>query len=263
MGVWYNMLMSLSIQSIGILFNALVCATVAAAALALTLFLLRKRGNLDSAMHAYAWFWWYTVLVWVGSSVRYLIISLGYAGEWINFLDVLIQGTVFFTGPPLIYYATARVFRSARISNVIAITSVLLGIISMWFILQPHGIPVLDVTYFSAEATTNAVSFSIFSLEAGSILILLFVDVARRLQNWRHERSRASVYQALYSMSVIVYLILGSIDESKVMTDWPLIIFRMLYAGSFLMAYLIITQDEASQEEYLVTRDWGMPNARA
>ncbi len=253
--------MLVTVQSIGILFNALVCATVAASALALTIFLFRKRASLDSAMHAYAWFWWFTVLVWVCSSIRYLIVSFGYAGTWIQYLDIIIQSTVFFTGPPLLYYAIARVFRNAKLSNIAAVGSVVLGLVAMWFILQPHGMPVLDVTYFSAEATANATSFFIFALEAGSILLLLLVDVTRRFNNWRRERSRASIYQALYSLSVVVYLIIGSIDESKIITDWPIIVFRMLYAGAFLLAYLIITQDEASQEEYLVTRDWGMPNA--
>ncbi len=255
--------MGMSVISIGILFNALVAATVSATALALTYFLWRRRARLDSAMHAYTWFWWFTVLVWAGSAFRYTLISMGYFGMGVKYLDATIQTAVFFTGPSLFYYVSLRVFGSERVAKITSGLSVLLGIVALYFVLRPDGIPIRDVTYFSAEGTINQKSFLIFSLEAGAILVLLIYDMVHRLLEWHHEQRRAALYHALYSGSVVLYIMIGSIDESKVITDWPLIIFRMLYAGAFLLVYLFITLDEASQETYLLTRDWGSPNAPA
>lgn len=260
--MWYNMRMTLTVVSIGILFTALVSLTVSATAFALTIFLWRRWERLDSAMRAYTWFWWFTVLVWGGSFFRYLFISLGYFGVGIKLLDSIVQTAVFFTGPSLFYYVSIRVFNSERVAKITSSISVLLGIVAIYYIFQPNGIPIRDVTYFSAEGTINQTSFIIFSIEAASILVLLFYDMVRRLNEWRRG-NRPALYHALYSGSVVLYLVLGSIDESKIITDWPLTVFRMLYAGSFLLVYLIITQDEASQETYLLTRDWGSPNALA
>lgn len=237
--------------NIGILFNAFVTATIAGTAIALVFFFRKRWDRLDESMRAYAWFWWFTAIVWAPSSLRYLVVSSGYAGPEMGVLDLLVQGGVFFTGPSLFYYLGLRVFGNRAIAQRSAVVSMLLAVLSMWFTSQPNGIPLKDVTTFSAEATVNQISFIIFSVQASIIFALLVFDTVRRLRIWKTRGMRQQLYHALYSAALLVYLSLGSIDESKVITDWPIVVFRLLYTGAFLMVYLVITQDEDSRAEFL------------
>lgn len=244
--------MSLSVFSIGILFNALVNSIVTFVSLALLLFLWRRWHRLDDAMRAFGWFCWFTVIVWFFSTYRNILLGFGYTGWSVRVSDYMVQSAVFFTGIPLFYYAARHVFKNPVIAERLAMLSFGMGCVAVWFVLQPDGIPVLDVTFFSADATINSRSFIVFSIEASAILALLLYDVVTRFQRWRQAHDATAYYEAFYSTAIIVYLVLGSIDESKVIPDWPLIGFRLLYSGAFLMAYLTLRQQEASREEYLV-----------
>ena len=251
--------MSLAAFSIGIVFMGLVCTFVGGTALGLVLFLRRRWSRLDLTMRSYTWFWWFTSLVWLFSGLRYLLAGLGVTGSEINHLDVVVQAAVFFTGPPLFYYATMKVTSREDLARATTFASFLLGVAAVWFVLQPHGVPVRDVTFFSAEATVNLRSFSIFSFEAAIILFLLLYDIVNHLMTWRRTKNQGEFYSALFSVSVGIYLLLGTIDESKVITDWPLVVFRLLYSGAFLFVYLVIVQAEAVQEKYLFSETDGLP----
>ena len=66
-------------------------------------------------------------------------------------------------------------------------------------------------------------------------------------------RDADAFFYALYSISLLVYVVLGGVDQSKIILDWPLIVFRSLYSGAFLMAYLTIVRHEAHLEEFLIS----------
>ena len=243
--------MSFHIFSIGILFNALTCGVVAASALALTIFIMKRLQRVSLAMQAYAWFWWFTALLWLPLAIRYLVVGVGYTGPWIRLIDIVVQMSICFTGPPLFYYLSLQVFRSELLANALSLASALLGIISTWFLLQPNGISVHEVTFFSAEATANTTSLIIFFVEVSIILACLLYDVVVRLRRWYQTGASALPYEAMYSSAIVIYLIIGSVDESKIITDWPIVVFRLLYAGIFLFVYLTISQHDASGD-YLV-----------
>lgn len=244
--------MTLNIASVGIFFMAVTCAIVGSAALVLTLFLRRRSDALSPAMEAYSWFWWFTAITWSFSGLRYLLVSLGVISGWIANLDLIVQVAVFACGPPLLAYTAHRVFNSPRVAAMAAVFSFGLGLLATWFILQPGGITTIDVTAFSAEATINPISFGIFSIQVFFILIGLFYDVIASGRQWWRGRP-GTPFEALYSLTIILYLILGTIDESKVMTDWPLLTFRLLYAGIFLFVYLLVVEHQEAKTVYLST----------
>ncbi|KKU48234.1 hypothetical protein A3H10_00210 [Candidatus Uhrbacteria bacterium RIFCSPLOWO2_12_FULL_46_10] len=242
--------MTLSVISIGIIFNALACGFVSAIALALVIFLHGRWAHLDLAMKAFTWFWLFTSLIWAFSSIRYILTGFGYTGQLIGYLDINVQAAVFFGGPSLFYYVILRVFKSKRLANILAVISFILGLISLWFVLSPNGLPVRDVTDFSTDSTINSTSFAIFSVQISVLIFLLLYNIISGWRYWRQDQNQSFLYESLYSLSILVYVILGSIDESKIITGWPLIAFRLLYSGSFLFAYLVIMQDEEAQRTY-------------
>lgn len=244
------MCMSFSIVSVGIFFSALTCGLVGGAALALTLFLRRNHTTLSAAMEAYGWFWWFTALIWIFSSVRYFLVSTGISNQWIMNLDIIIQAAVFSCGPPLVAYTVYRIFDSPLIARLASFASLVFGIIAMWFVIQPDGVITRDVTAFSAEATINSVSFAIFSIQTGLILAGLLFDVITSGQRWLRNQP-IQLFEPLYSLTIVLYLVIGTVDESKILTSWPLIIFRLLYAGIFLFVYLLAVQHTQAKTTYL------------
>lgn len=247
--------MSISVISIGILFNALACTIVSGVALALVLFLHQRWHRLSPELQAYTWFWWFTVLVWLVSSIHYLLAGFGYVGHWLHQTDIIVQAAVFFTGPPLTAYVTLRIWNRPRVTMFCSLLSVVFGIAALGLVLQPGGLPLRDVTYFSADAAVNTTSFIIFSIEAGTLLALVLYDIVATLYRWQQTRNKATLYEVLFSVAIVIYLVLGSIDESKIIVDWPSVVFRLLYAGAFLMAYLTIIQQEATSQSFLESDD--------
>jgi len=246
--------MALSILSIGILVNAFISATVAGAAFALTYALFRRRRQQTPTTEAYTWFWWFTALVWSFSALRYIAVSFGYVGVWVGYSDILVQASVFLGGPPLFYYLLTRVFANRRLAAFGSLLSLIASLVALGFALRQGGIPLDDVTPFSAEATINVRSFTIFGAEIALIVPIAIFDIVHRLRNWIKKRNQTVLYDALQTVPLLLYVLLGTIDESKVITSWPLVVFRILYVAGFLFVYIIITQEEAEQTDYFVTK---------
>src|SRR3989344_2852219 len=240
---------------VGIMFNAFVSSIVAIIAFVFSIFLFIRWHRLDTALRAYTGFWVMTTLVWVFSAARYLFIGTGffapaytYYGSLVHLGDIIVQGAVFFTGPPLFYYVTIRVFGKDRIAVVAAFISFLLGSVALWLIVKPNGLSTPVFTFFSADASINTASLLIFGIEIVVLIFMLVYDTVTKIQLRRATRNTDALFHALYSISLLVYVMLGGIDQSKIILDWPLIVFRVFYGGAFLMAYLTIIQHETSHD---------------
>jgi len=226
-----------------------VCFTVGICALALTISVYRRRQKLDQLMFAYTWFFLFTAFVWIFSAIRYLAVGFGLIGPWITFNDIVVQLSVFAGGPPLFYYLITKVYNNKRLATTFSVISFILWVIAGGLLLLPNGVPTRDVTHFTVESTVNPISFIIFSSQMAILLVLLFYDIISRLRQIKNTTfKKEEKFAILYSLGIGVYLILGSIDESKIITDWPLVVFRVLYVASFLFIYLIVSQEEETKE---------------
>lgn len=241
--------------SIGIIFNAFVTATISISALILIAALIVKRKTLNLTMQAYAWFWWFTALVWFPSIFRYSAIGLGVTDTWVTQLDILVQTAVFFSGPPLFYYALSRVTHNHKLALGGATISLVLAFISIWHVLQPNGIAIVNISTFSAEQKVNDVSLAIFAAQIIMLVILLIYDLWTHYQRYRLTRDTQVFLQGAYNFPVLVYVFLGAVDESKIITDWPLVVFRMLYAGSLLAVFVLLLQVSGREETFLYEKN--------
>jgi hypothetical protein len=237
--------------SIGIIFNAFVTATISISALILMTALILKRKTLNITMQAYAWFWWFTALVWFPSIFRYTAIGLGIVDTWVSQLDILVQSAVFFSGPPLFYFTLSRVTHNARLAIGGAIISLILAFISIWYVLQPNGIAIVGISTFSAEQKINDISLAIFAAQIIMLVILLLYDMWTHYKRYLVSKDIQVFLEGAYSFPILVYVFLGAIDESKIITDWPLVVFRMLYSGSLLTVFVLLLQVSVREETYL------------
>lgn len=244
--------MESSTFSIGIIFNAFVSSIVAAAAVALVFFLFKRYKTLPTIMRAYAWFWFLTALVWIPLSIRYLFIGFGSTDEWPHYFDIFLQIAVFLGGLPLIYYIGLRVFRDKWLASALGLGSILPIATAIWLIFQPGGLITQEATFFSAETIINTGSLIIFNVEGGLLLLLLGYDIILHIIQWFKNHIQQTFYEAMYPLAIIIYLSLGSLEQSGLVTDWILVVFRILYAATFLFVYLLVVQTESSGERYLL-----------
>lgn len=236
----------------GILFNGLITTVVAAAALMFIIFLARHWPKLNLVMRTYAWVWGFTASVWLGATLRYIIIGFNYSRSILEKLDALIQILIFLTGPPLFFYIGLQLFKNKKIAAALAMASFAGGVAATYYLLQPHGLRYAAITYFSADVVLNPTSLYIFGLQVVLAVVLLAVNVGKKIRRWRKAKEPAALYAALYSLTLLLYVGLAGLDNAKFINDWPLIFFRLVYSAIFLFTYLVIVSDEARREFYLI-----------
>lgn len=239
----------------GLLFSGVVTAIVASSAIAFSVFLLRRWRRLDPAMRAYALIYVATSLVWFHKTLRYLMLTFSFSNtDLMRLNEVLSESFVYLTGLPLYYYLGIRVFHSRRVSRIATAFMTLIAVVSVAFLLLPNGFSTGEVTYFTADPRLNPYSFTLFGIFAGLSLLFLIYDFSHRIPKQIKTPPPLS-YNSFYSMALIIYVGLGIIDQSKIIIGWPLVVFRMLYAAAFLFAYLVMVQDEAKHEQYLLPQE--------
>ena len=240
---------------VGILLTALVNTIIAGVALMFFVFLARRWATLQDDMRAYGLFYLITAAAWFWIATRYIIVGVGYEGAWVTRISQITQTLLVFTGPPLLYYAGRRLFNKSVIAKALAFLSFGAASVSVYFLLQPWGIGVPRIEFFSADAPINALSLRIFISEVALIAIMLFFDLASRLYAWSQSKDTKVLYTALYSFGVLVYVAIGGIDQMKLLTGGFLVVFRTLYAAAFLFTYVIIVKREALEESYFTVEE--------
>lgn len=237
---------------IGILFNLFVCTVIAVIALSFFIFLARKWNTLPLVLKGYAWFWFCTMLVWAGVATRYILVTFEPHSNLFLPNEIFIKSAIFISGTPLFFYVGLRVFHSKLFSSLLTFLSFLSSLVAIYLVFLPQGISDPIITNYSADTLLNKNSLLIFQINIVIIFLLLLFHVIKKFYFWFRYKTSKDLYRGLYSISLLVYVSLGAIDQLKLFVDWELIIFRIFYAAAFLMAYLITVQDNESKEEYFL-----------
>jgi hypothetical protein len=238
--------------SAGIILNDFICAVIALASAAFCIFLLRRWSKLNALMKTYTYFWMAAFLTWVGITIRYFMYLVGVEEEawyWANerFLQIAIYGS----GIPLLIYLALLLFKKRWIIWLFAAEGVIGFIAAVWFLFLPTGYGPAELTDFTVDPLVNSSSILIFDILAGTVLVLLLTHIGKSLYQKFFVDHQPLPFTVWYSLSLLVYVGIGSIDQIKVITGWPIVAFRVLYAAAFLFAYLITVSDEERSEEYL------------
>ncbi|MFA5954510.1 MAG: hypothetical protein WC817_03190 [Patescibacteria group bacterium] len=238
--------------SIGLIFHAFVTAVVSVVAFILVYELFSK--HLSHIMSAYGLFWLATGLLWAQNAYRNTLLGVG-VEDFPRFTSaVFSQATVFLSGIPLYYYVGLKVFKNVRIARILAFLSFIVSVIGSWFLAQPNGVIFEPITFFTTEAVANPVSAILFRVSIAVLALLLLYDSVTKYREWKMKKSRASGYELLYNSAILLYIFLGAIDLAKVVSDWQLVVFRILYCAAFLMVYLSIRHQRETSSDYLYVR---------
>lgn len=242
---------------VGILLTALVNTIIAGVALMFFVFLARRWSGLQDDMRAYGLFYLLTAAAWFWIATRYVMVGVGYEGVWILRISQITQTLLVFTGPPILYYVGRRLFEKDVVAKTLALLSFCAASVSVYFLLQPHGIGTPHIEFFSADAPINSISLRIFISEVALIAMMLLCDLVSRLYAWFQSRDKKVLYAALYSFGVLVYVAIGGIDQMKLLTGGFLVVFRTLYAAAFLFTYVVIVKRESLEESYFTIEEEG------
>ena len=79
----------------------------------------------------------------------------------------------------------------------------------------------------------------------------MLFDCFIRLGQWLGRRKIIQPYEFIYSLIIVIYLSLGIFDEQGVMAGWELVVFRLFYIITFLMAYLTFYFQNLKKEKFL------------
>ncbi len=238
----------------GIILNGFVSLSLSIISVSFIHYLIKIRNKLDHLMQAYVWFWIVTAFVWFFVSSRYILIGLSYSGkDLILLLELLIQISIFMTGPALFYFLGYALYRSKTLASLLALVSFVFAVISTAYMMLPGGLTLLEITYFSAETGLGEIPMSIFSSQVMVIIVLLLVLLLKNYILRVKTADEGVRFQLLYIVSILGYVILGALDQSKIFSDWAIILIRSLYAGIFLFMYIILKKEMDDNEKYFVS----------
>jgi hypothetical protein len=162
---------------------------------------------------------------------------------------------VYLCGPALFYFVSVRTLQlKSYFSFIFAVPSLCLTLWSFVLLWGGSGVTTPHITYFSADSVVSKQLFYIFGVQIAILLPLLCYDVFLHYRMWRRDKALIEKYRVFHATALIVYLALGTIDQSKIVVGWPLVVFRMFYSAAFLFVYIVISRYESDKESYFLTR---------
>ena len=233
---------------IGRFFNAIIVLVVTLAASFLTTYILSRWKNISRELRLFGLFWFFTTFLWLFITMRSLASAFN-----IYELDALFfvvgQVFVFLSAVFLGGYIFEKLFQNRLTTYVLLGIYGILGVIGIWFTLSEQVVPVDLINFFITEYEPSRNATRIFQISTVPLVVLLFFDIARQCINLI--RKKISSYAGLVaSFSILLYLVAGYFDQIGI-PGWPVLVFRLLFIGAFLMAYVSITG--IPNDEYIIS----------
>jgi hypothetical protein len=233
---------------IGRFFNAIILLVVTLVATSLTLYILSRWKKISRELRLFGLFWLFTTLLWLFVTGRSL------AGAFNNYeLDVLFflvaQVFVFISAIFLGGYIFEKLFHSKIVTYSLLGIYAILASIGRWFTFTNEIMPVDLVNFFATEYQPSPEASLIFKINMFPLIALLLFDIGKQIYGLIR-RIILSYTGIAASFSILLYLVVGYFDQIGI-PGWPVLVFRLLFIGSFLMAYASITG--VPKDEYIIS----------
>lgn len=236
----------------GRLLNAIIVLVVALCALGLAGSILGKWQESDRKYRLFGLFWLFTALLWFCVTARAL------AGAMNNYeLDQLFfrgaQINVFLSAWFLWGYVTEKLFAKKTLTTIALIIFGILGSLGIYYT-SAYPPTLVDETFFLTEYKPIDTALLIFRMNIIPLVLLILGDIAVRLIRLG-KGSEKGKSEIMASFSILIYLVLGYFDQAGI-SGWYILIFRLLFLGSFLMAYLSVSTvlTKSTEEIAIVSR---------
>lgn len=216
--------------------NAIIVLTVALAAIMLAAFILRRWDALNKKFSLFGLFWLFTAFLWVSVTLRSLAASFNNYEIDIFFFKIA-QAHVFLSAIFLGGYVFETLFQKAWLTKTALFAYGLLAAAGVGVTFYYNIEPVDLGNFFVTEYAPHIIALRIFQINVVPIVLLLLFDFVKQ--------------RSLASLSIILYLALGYFDQAGV-SGWPVLLFRLLFIGSFFIAYIGVS-NVLGEEESVVT----------
>lgn len=216
--------------------NAIIVLTVALAAIMLTAFILRRWDELDKKFSLFGLFWLFTVFLWVSVTLRSLAAAFNNYEIDIFFFKIA-QANVFLSAVFLGGHVFETLFQKPWLTKMALVAYGVLAVAGIGATFYYDVQPVDLGNFFVTEYAPHIIALRIFQINIVPIALLLLFDFIKQ--------------RSLVSLSIILYLALGYFDQAGI-SGWPVLLFRLLFIGSFFIAYIGVS-DVLRDEESVVT----------
>jgi hypothetical protein len=217
-------------QSSSILFLVFFSATYVA------LYIWRSKSS-QYIDKLYAVFFFLGAIGWLDIGVY----SLLYQAKYLDialFLSQYGQILIFLHAVVISRYITFRITRNKQISLVITLLYSAFSIFGLYFILQPGAMVFLPSSSFLVLHSHNEITWGIFQILFGFILLGLFVDVFRNLYYWTKKSNKYEQKYLIAGIAVIIYSIIGYFEAQGYVLFVVTILMRATLLLSVFIAYL-------------------------
>lgn len=233
----------------GRLLNAIILLVVALSALSLSITILRTEGR-DKKLTYFGYFWLATALLWTSSTIRNIFAAFDALGVDYFFFH-LTQTLLYVSGACLGPYMALKKFKNEILINIITYVYWTIGVLGIILVLI-WGIERGAVDKFSTEYIPNIFAETLFMIAVIPLIILAIADIIAHAYGYIMRAE--PFYETLASLSIVVYLLIGIIDERGILGSWQLNLFRLAFVAAFFMAYAAFLQEIAEREKQNPTK---------
>ncbi|MEK7150626.1 MAG: hypothetical protein AAB783_00295 [Patescibacteria group bacterium] len=233
-----------SLPYTGRLLNAIVVLVVTLSAFSLSFSILRIKKSAEKIQY-FGFFWLATAFLWLSSTFRNTASAFG-ALHIDEFFFYWTQIFLFISGVFLAPYLIEKIFKNQTYSRIALYIYCILAAISIGMVLR-FGISIKSADSYGTEYGIDPYAQKMFLFIIAPLLLLTFFNSLTHIIKYFLHTER--FYETMAPLSILLYLLVGLLDEVGVTGGWSLIIFRLIFLASFLMAYTAVLQEEEAARE--------------
>lgn len=193
-----------------------------------------NKRRINELVLAFAGFWLVVGIVWFLGGLR---LWFAWRSEFAidRIIFIVDQIVVFWHFIPAPYFVVRQWF-SKKVSLIISRFFWIGAVTGMVFILI-KGVELKEITFFASKYSPNIISWLLFvimfSLVWLSLLVRFLLDLVRKLKGISVPKNIL-----LANFSIILYGILGFLDESGLFRNWELVFLRLFLILPPILAYI-------------------------
>lgn len=203
------------------------------------------RKSEDEKLASYGYFWLLISFLWFFASLR-LFFAWRENELFDRGLFIADQFFVFSSSIPLACYVLAEFNIKKTVTSIIMILYAFASLAGFGIILY-QGVRLYEKSYFITKYMIPSLSIYIYIGLVLPATIGIFLIMIRATRDIIKKRE-VKIFSFIAPASLLLFLIMGSVDEMGLIGDWKLVFFRLLYVVLILVAYIVFDKEQAASK---------------
>lgn len=223
--------------------NSIICLIIFVLGFYTFVYIARKnKGNYTDI--SYAVFWLFVSLTWLFFSISLILFKLNHISLALFINQYIVQTFALFQLVAPSYYASFRLTNNKKIASVALFFYFLFSFVCLYFNYLPGSVYLTRSTYYSFEYAINPVYWILFQYLFAAIILATLGDFIKGLYYWFKKSNFFEPKYFFSSLSLIVYGMIGYLEEGSVSATWISLLFRLSIILCIYVAYLAYSDKE-------------------